>query len=120
MPKPVGTIAILFGAPSRFADERGPDQDLHDDGDMPNPDEGLGDDEQGADGGDDERGPDCLTTIYHGLKAGSEKAAHVAMGIARALQGMVHEASRGNDQGLVRWHNEVLDLGNSLGDDDNG
>jgi hypothetical protein len=83
----------FFGPPSRFAHEAGPDDGL-DDGDVPDAEE------QDAEGDNEERPPDVLTTIYHGLSSGEDKAAHVAMGIAQCLQQMVHSASRDDREGL--------------------
>jgi hypothetical protein len=82
--RPGGTIAILFGAPSRFAHgDAEPDEDhLHHEQDQ----------------------EDSLDEIYQRLRDGDEGAVHFAMNMARCLQAMAHAASRGDEAGLRDWY----------------
>jgi hypothetical protein len=96
--KPGGTIAILFGAPSRFA---------HEDNE---PDEDSLQREQDQE--------DSLDEIYQRLRDGDEGAVHFAMNLARCLQAMAHAASRGDESGLRHWYRQGRKL--SEEDEDSG
>src|SRR5215831_19745696 len=108
--RPLPTIAVMFGVPSRMAE--GDESDRHEDN--------L-DREQ-----DSHDGPtNTLDIIYERLKQGDEVAAHSAMGIARCIQEMAHQAARGDKAGLKHWYDKCCQLianvdGKDEGDDDNG
>ena len=51
-----------------------------------------------------------LDLIYERLRNGDEHAAHAAMGIARCLQEMAHQAARGDKSGLKHWYQKCRDL----------
>lgn len=99
MARPLPSIAIMFGLPSRMAHEDdGPDRD-EDSLDREN------------DGGHFDDGPtDTLQLLYERLKQGDEVAAHSAMGIARCIQEMAHQAARGDKTGLKHWYEKCCDL----------
>src|SRR5262245_17052196 len=59
---------------------------------------------------EDEEQEDSLTTIYHGLRRGSESAAQNAMAVAQILERMVHSASRGDIESLTRWHHTCQEI----------
>jgi len=107
MRRPLPTIAVMFGMPSRMAE--GDDADRH---------EINLDREQ-----DSHDGPtNTLDIIYERLKQGDEVAAHAAMAIARCLQEMAHQAARGDKSGLKHWYQKCRDLiadvdGEGEGDD---
>ena len=101
------TIAVMFGMPSPLA---------HDDNE-PSRDEDSLNREQGPGGA-----TNTLELIYSRLKRGDEVAAHAAMGIARCLQEMAHQAARGDKTGLRHWYKKCSQLianvdGNDQGDD---
>src|SRR5215468_6379555 len=103
------TIAVMFGMPSPMA---------HDDDDEPSRDEDRLDREQSPNDGPS----NTLELIYDRLKRGDEVAAHAAMGIARCLQEMAHQAARGDKAGLKHWYNKCSQLianvdGNDEGND---
>jgi len=107
MRKPLPTIAVMFGLPSPMA---------HDD-DEPSRDEDSLDREQDLNGGPS----NTLDLIYGRLKRGDEVAAHAAMGIARCLQEMAHQAARGDKAGLKHWYRKCCDLiANVDGEDERG
>jgi hypothetical protein len=86
---------------------------------------GPGQDEDSLNREDNEHcddGPtNTLELIYERLKHGDEVAAHAAMSIARCLQEMVHQSTRGNKRGLEHWYNECCQLIAHLdGDDGDG
>ena len=60
--------------------------------------------------GDGDGPTNTLELIYERLKHGDEVAAHAAMSIARCLQEMTHQATRGNRAGLKHWYEECCDL----------
>jgi len=104
MRRPLPTIAVMFGMPSRMAE--GDDADRHEDN--------L-DREQDLNGGP----TNTLDIIYERLKQGDEVAAHAAMAIARCLQEMAHQAARGDKAGLKHWYQECRDqIANVDGDED--
>jgi len=102
--RPLPTIAVMFGVPSRMAEDG--ESDRHEDN--------L-DREQ-----DSHDGPtNTLDIIYERLKQGDEVAAHAAMAIARGLQEMAHQAARGDKAGLKHWYDKCRDLiANVDGDED--
>jgi hypothetical protein len=63
------------------------------------------------DGGQFDRGPtNTLDLLYERLRNGDEVAAHAAMGIARCIQEMAHQAARGHQAGLRHWYEKCSDL----------
>jgi len=63
------------------------------------------------DSGHFDDGPtDTLELLYERLKQGDEVAAHSAMGIARCIQEMAHQAARGDKAGLRHWYEKCCDL----------
>jgi len=91
MPKPSFMIAI--GLPSHHGGEEPQDEDRE------------------QDGGHFDDGPtDTLELLYQRLKQGDEVAAHSAMGIARCIQEMAHQAARGDKAGLKHWYEKCCDL----------
>jgi len=110
MRRPLPSIAIMFGLPSPMAG----------DDDEPGRDEDSLDREQSSNGPSS-----TLELIYSRLKRGDEVAAHAAMGIARCLQEMAHQAARGDKTGLRHWYNKCSQLianvdGKDEEDDRNG
>ena len=108
MRRPLPSIAIMFGMPSPMAR----------DDDEPSRDEDSLDREQDLNGGPS----NTLELIYSRLKRGDEVAAHSAMGIARCLQEMAHQAARGDKAGLRHWYKKCSQLianvdGKDEGDD---
>ena|SRR5262245_50275940 len=108
MRRPLPSIAIMFGMPSPMAG----------DDDEPGRDEDSLNREQDLNGGPS----NTLDLIYSRLKQGDEVAAHAAMGIARCLQEMAHQAARGDKAGLKHWYNKCCQLianvdGKDEGDD---
>ena len=95
------TLMIAFGLPSPMAHE-------------PQSDGGHEPDEDRLDREDGEQfdhGPtNTLDLLYERLKHGDEVAAHAAMGIARCIQEMAHQAARGDNAGLRHWYEKCSDL----------
>jgi hypothetical protein len=61
--------------------------------------------------GNGDNGPtDTLELLYQRLKDGDEVASHSAMGIARCIQEMAHQAARGDKSGLKHWYQKCCDL----------
>jgi hypothetical protein len=88
MRKPGGTIAILFGAPSRFADEH----------DEPADEDHL----------QREQDSDALDEIYQRLCDDDQQVVqqtiHFATGLGRCLISMAHAARRGDEVALRDWY----------------
>jgi|SRR6516165_7330869 len=98
-PPPRATIAIMLGAPSRFAEESKPGRD-EDNLDREEDDSGHFDD-----------GPtNTLDLLYERLRLGDEVAAHAGMSLARCIQEMCHQAARRNKAGLRHWYEQCCDL----------
>jgi hypothetical protein len=94
--RPLPTIAVMFGMPSRMAHE-----DVE-----PSRDEDNLDRKRDFNGGP----TNTLDLIYERLKQGDEVTAHAAMAIARCLQEMAHQAARGDKAGLNHWYQKCCDL----------
>jgi hypothetical protein len=89
-------------------------------GEGPQDEDNLGREHDGDDGP-----TNTLELLYTRLKDGDEVAAHAAMGIARCIQEMAHQAARGNQAGLRHWYEKCCELiahvdGDDEEENDNG
>jgi len=111
---PRGMIAIMFGAPSRFAEESKTGRD----------EDNLG--REDDDSGHFDNGPtNTLDLLYERLRQGDETAGHAAMSIARCIQEMANQAARRNKAGLKHWYEQCCELiahidGDGDGEDEHG
>jgi hypothetical protein len=53
--------------------------------------------------------------LYQKLRNGDEVAVHTAMGLAKALQQMAFQATRGSQKGLSHWYERACELIAHLG-----
>ena len=68
------------------------------------------DDEADDDQFDNQGTEELLSCIYNQLREGDEVTAHATLGLAQALERMVHAAMKGDKQGLDKWNEHVCEL----------
>ena len=78
------------------------------------PEEVIDPDEMQQEDDDREEG-DCIDLIFTRLRDGDAAAAHSALGLARALQEMVHAAQRNNEEALRHWRRVAIAAIDQLG-----
>ena len=81
------------------------------------PEEVIDPDEVPQESDDDREEGDCIDLIFTRLRDGDAVAARSALGLARALQEMVHAAQRNNEEALKHWRRVAIVAIDQLGDE---